>query len=87
VENCTDSCADEDDSTYNSFFEVGTLLRVRWGKDELGNSGWRPGWYVAEVQGADVLEDTVDVVYVSEPESIYNIDVTEFLAQGKLQLA
>jgi hypothetical protein len=39
------------------------------------------------VQGADVLEDTVDVVYGSEPESIYNIDVTEFLTQGKLQLA
>jgi hypothetical protein len=31
VENCTDPCAGEDDSTYNSFFEVGTLLRVRWG--------------------------------------------------------
>ncbi len=33
-----------------------------------------------------MLEDRVNVVYISEPESIYNIDVTEFLAQGKLQL-
>ncbi len=48
VDNHTDLFADED-STYNTFFEVGTRIRVRWNKDEVGDSGWHPGWYVAEV--------------------------------------
>ena len=86
VENCVNFNDAEDESTYDAYFEIGTRIRVRWTKDEIGDSGWRSGWYVAEVQGSNILEDTVEVVYISEPKSIYTIEVTEFLGQGKLQL-
>ena len=86
VENCVNFNDAEDESTYDAYFEIGTRIRVRWTKHEIGDSGWRSGWYVAEVQGSNILEDTIEVVYISEPESIYTIEVTEFLGQGNLQL-
>ena len=61
-------------------------MNVRWTKDEIGNSRWRPGWYVAEVQNTNVMLDQIEIIYVSEPESIYKLDVSSMLAQGKLQL-
>ena len=87
VENHTNLYEDNDDSVQNAYFEVGTPIRVRWTKDKIEEFEWRPGWYVAEVQGGNLLEDTIDVVYVSEPESISTIEVVEFLDEGKLQLA
>ena len=73
--NHTDFCIC-DEFIYATFF-VGTRVRFLWNKDEIGDSGWRPEWYVAEVQGADFPDDTIDVVYVSEPESIYSIEVMD----------
>ena len=87
VENHTNLYEDNDDSVQNAYFEVGTPIRVRWTKDKIEEFEWRPGWYVAEVQGGNLLEDRIDVVYVSEPESISTIEVVEFLDEGKLQLA
>ena len=33
---------------YKKVTEIGA--GIRWNKEELKESGWRPGWYVAEVQ-------------------------------------
>ena len=81
------SQSDETDSGFEDFFEVGTHVKVRWTKEEIGDSGWRPGWYVAQVQKASSMLDQIEVVYISEPESVYKIDVTSTLAKGKLQLS
>ena len=86
VENCVNFNDAEDESTYDAYFEIGTRIRVHWTKHEIGDSGWRSGWYVAEVQGSNILKDTIEVVYISEPESIYTTEVMEFSGQGKLQL-
>ena len=75
------------DDNIDRFFDVGTRIKVRWMKDEIGDSGWRAGWYVAEVQAADPMSDQIEVVYLSEPGSAYQIDVTSMLAEGKLLLA
>ena len=62
--------------TYNGdemeqFYEVGTRVKVRWTREEIGDSNWRPGWYVGEVQGSSVEEDEITVQFVSEPGSTY----------------
>ena len=43
------------DDNIDRFFDVGTRIKVRWMKEEIGASGWRAVWYVAEVQAADSI--------------------------------
>ena len=42
-----------------------------------------PGWYVAEVQSSSIEDDEISVVYVSEPDCVYTVEVVPFLAQEK----
>lgn len=69
---------------YESLFEIGKKVKIKWTADEIGDSGWRPGWYVAEVQSASMDTDEISIVYLSEPDVVYTIEVTPLLAQGKL---
>eukprot|EP00112_Aurelia_sp_Birch-Aquarium-sp1_P011710 Seg24649.1 transcript_id=Seg24649.1/GoldUCD/mRNA.D3Y31 product="hypothetical protein" protein_id=Seg24649.1/GoldUCD/D3Y31 len=74
------------DQEYEEMFEVGAVLKIKWDADEIGDSGWRPGWYTADVQMADLDNDTVEVEYRSEQGCIYKIQVTPMLSKGKLLL-
>ena len=67
------------------FFQIGSRVKVRWTAEEIGNSGWRPGWYTAKVQTADMENDSIKVMYISEPDCTYKIDVSSYLALGKLE--
>lgn len=72
---------------YEDYFSIGTKIKVRWTKDEIGDSGWRCGWYTAQVQEGHLEEDVIQVLYFSEPECVYSVCVSEYLALGKLKLA
>ena len=65
---------------------IGSQIKVKWGKEELGNTGWHPGWYVADVQSYDAASDVISVVYPSEPKCIYNIELTPALSSAKIKL-
>ncbi len=58
---------------YEDYFEVGSNLKIRWTSEELGDSGWKPGWYSAEVQSSKIKNDEITVVYVSEPDCVYTV--------------
>ena len=64
------------DETYQEFFEVGTGIKVKWTKEEIGDSWWRPGWYTTQFQMADIDNDIIKVEYQSEPGCNYMVDVT-----------
>ena len=70
---------------YEKYFEVGSKVKIKWTSNEIGNSGWKPGWYVAEVQSSSIGDDEISVVYVSEPDCVYTVEVVPLLAQGKLR--
>lgn len=70
---------------YEDYFEVGSKVKIRWTSTEIGDSGWKPGWYVAEIQASSIDDDEVSVVYVSEPDCVYTVEVMPLLAQGKLR--
>ena len=77
--------------TYNGdkmeqFYEVGARVKVKWTREEIGDSNWRPGWYVGEVQGSIAEEDEITVQFISEPESTYTYEVTPCVAEGKLRM-
>ena len=42
---------------YEVLFETGSEVLVKWTKGEIGNSGWRPGWFLAEVQDSSLAND------------------------------
>lgn len=71
---------------YQKFFEVGKFVRVKWSKEEVGESGWRRGWFTAKVQGCPIKDDRITAKYLSEPESIYDMEVTLELAKRRLKL-
>ena len=68
------------------FYEVGCKVKVRWSKEEIGDSGWRSGWYVGEVQQSDPDNDEISIVFQAEPDTTYSYEVTSSLANGNLQM-
>lgn len=38
---------------YEEFSEVGVRVSVKWDKEDLKDSGWKSGWFTAEVQDCD----------------------------------
>ena len=80
-------CSNRNSDDYEEYFCIGKKLKIKWSKEELGNSGWTQGWYSAQVQEGHVEDDTVTVVYFSEPKCVYTLCVSEYLALGKLKFA
>ena len=74
------------DSTREQISQIGSKVKVKWSKDEVGDSGWRPGWYNAEVQGYDNETDMITVQYPSEPGCTYTIELTPLLTQNNIKL-
>ena len=66
--------------------QIGSKVKIKWSKDEVGDSGWRPGWYNAEVQGYDNETDMITVQYPSEPGCTYTIELTPLLTQNTIKL-
>ena len=87
VDKTTGECNQVENETYEEYFAVGAKIKLRWTKEEIGDSGWRCGWYTAQVQASNLEEDTIEVLYFSEPESVYSVCVSEYLSLGKLELA
>ena len=67
-------------------YEIGCKVKVRWSKEEIGESGWKPGWYVAEVQQSDPDNDEIKKVFQAEQDTTYTYKVTSSLANGTLQM-
>ena len=78
---------DEECDPYETFFQVGTKVKILWQKDVVENLGWRGGWYVAYVTDFSREEDQISVHQVSERGQIYTIEVTSALAAKELKLA
>lgn len=76
----------DDGDEIEQFYEIGARIKVKWSKEEIGDSEWRPGWYVGEVQSADRDNDEITVQFVSEPDCTYMYEVTPCLVRGTLKM-
>lgn len=76
----------DDGGEIEQFYEIGARIKIKWSKQEIGDTNWRPGWYVTEVQDADRDNDEITVQFVSEPECTYVYEVTPCVAKGTLQM-
>ena len=75
-----------DSNLYDKVTEIGARIHVRWSGDELKGTGWKSGWYAAEVQGFDPDEDTISIVYDREPKKVYEECVTQAISRGEIRL-
>ena len=64
---------------HGQIVQTGSIIKVKWTKDDIGNTGWRPGWYKAHT-------DEIEVVCVSEPTCIYTLEVTPAISSGIVQV-
>ncbi len=75
-----------EDSLREFLCTPGAVVKVKWSASDLGDSGWKPGWYKAVAQSYDSESDSLTITYPSEPGCIYSIDVSSSLGNGTLKL-
>ncbi len=66
--------------------QPGARIKVKWTKEQIGSSGWKPGWFTAVVQAYDYDDDTLTVTYPSEPGSVYTLELSTSLALKEVKL-
>ena len=73
------------DALMEQITQVGSVVKVKWTTEEVGDSGWKPGWYKATVQKFDEDSDTITLKYPRETIP-YEEELTPLLSQGKIKL-
>ena len=68
------------------FLQCGTTVKVKWETDDVEGTEWSAGWYKAQVQTYCTESDQIQLVYFTEPEGVYTLEVTPELYTGKLIL-
>ncbi len=77
---------DDTDQVKEQIKQVGARIKVKWTNEELGDSGWKPGWYLADVQHYHEDEDQITITYPSEPGCTYTIELTPSLHAKNIKL-
>ena len=65
---------------------MGAKVKLKWTAEDIGDTGWRAGWYVALVQAYDPLEDQLTVEYCSEPGVTYTVELSSSLFEETIKL-
>lgn len=65
---------------------AGAKIKVKWTSEEIGDSGWSPGWYLAVVQSYYHEDDLVTVSYPSEPGCTYQFELSNFIKKRKVKI-
>ena len=63
--------------------EIGASIAIKWTEEEVQGSGWKAGWYQAEVQAFDPDRDEITIIYKREPTVIYTECVSQLISEGK----
>ena len=61
----------EFDIIRNQVSQTGTRITVKWTKEEIGDSGWKPA---DGTQGYDESNDEISLIYPGEPDFVYKMD-------------
>lgn len=75
-----------DSDLYDEVTEIGARIKVLSTKDDVQKTGWKPGWYFAEVQDFEPDEDIISIIYEKEPKRVYQESVTTAISRGQIRL-
>ena len=70
---------------YDQVTEIGASILIKWTKEEVKGSGWKAGWYNAEVQAFEPDTDEITIIYKREPTVVYTECVTQLISEGKVK--
>ena len=65
--------------------QTGAKIKIKWLTGELGDTGWRQGWYSATVHKYDRESDTITITYTSEPGVLYHEELSP-LVENKIKV-
>ena len=74
------------DATKQKIIQIGLKVKIHWTAKEVKDSGWKTGWYTANVHGYDEPADTLTVTYSSEPNNPCDEELGELLNHDKIKL-
>ncbi len=60
-----------DSSLKEQISQVGAKVKIKLPVEEIGDSGWKPGWYIAYVQA---YGDETAILTVQEPDCTYTLN-------------
>ena len=75
-----------DDTLAEQIGQVGAKIKVQWSESEVGDSGWKPGWYTGTVQKYYSETQTITVVYQLEPNNTYEEEIIPLISQKRVKL-
>ena len=75
-----------DDDLREKITQIGSKIKIQWTIEEIGDSGWKPGWYTTTVQRYCNDTDIVTVTYASEPNHAYDEDLLTLISGGQIKL-
>ena len=70
---------------YDQVTEIGASILIKWTKEEVKGSGWKAGWYEAEVQAFEPDTDETTIIYKREPTVLYTECVIQLISEGKVK--
>lgn len=82
----TSANSSEESILKEQVIQIGAIISVRWSTSEVGDSGWKPGWYKAEVHGYCEETDILTLRYLLEPDDTYEEEISPLLLQKKVKL-
>lgn len=62
------SSSESSDSLHEQMTQIGSIVKIKWKQEEVRGTGWKAGWYNAQVQSYNPDTDEIDVVYNQEPD-------------------
>ena len=80
---CTMKNSPNEETLFQNVTQIGAQVKVHWTKEEVKDSGWKAGRYIATVHSYDEDTDTLTITYASEPDNPYAEELTP-LIEGKL---
>ena len=71
---------------HDAISQPGAKVQVKWIGCELEDSGWKPGWYKAQIQSYNPQTDEIDIVYEAEKDCVCTEELTPLISNAKIKL-
>ena len=68
--------------------QIGSKVMIHWSNEEIGETGWKEGWYDATVQKyCEESDIMLTVCYKSEPYQTYDEELLPLLSNDRIKLS